>query len=71
MHNQGNDQRCQQIAVYQGASGRRSTYPVRDAHAVPASIVSASGEVRQLVALESCAVTVVGATAAPLAATAA
>jgi len=48
MHNAGHNR----IAVYRGPSGQCSTYPVREGATVPATIVSASGEVRQLVALD-------------------
>jgi len=37
-----------QVALYVGPSGQQSTYPVRAGHEPPASITSASGEVRTL-----------------------
>lgn len=46
------------VAIYRGASGQRSTYPVRsrnDFLTVPHRITTPSGEVRLLVSLEAVA----------------
>lgn len=46
------------VAIYRGASGQRSTYPVRshaDFITVPQRITTPSGEVRLLVSLEAVA----------------
>lgn len=46
------------VAIYRGASGQRSTYPVRshaDVITVPQRIITPSGEVRLLVSLEAVA----------------
>lgn len=40
------------VAIYCGASGRHSSYPVWDDKTVPPSITTASGEVRRLVGIE-------------------